>query len=212
MDKKGDLLKNVLTLIIAAIGLGLIIIAGVKLYNLNKDQEFENARKLLDGLIGKVENVKDGETGKPVIRGVDGWVFAGWSGEDNNRPDKCFFNSCICVCKTGEDGPFFKGRIFNPKTDAFSNEIIKTACQSEGFCRKIEVKKVSVSAYRDLIIKYKNAGQNDQVETQKISRDYIPMQGNLLELLVKRSGDSLSVVYVGELIEVEEYNTPRGVR
>jgi len=123
MNKKGILLKNVLALVITAIGLGLIIIAGVKLYNLSKDQEFENAKKLLDSLIGKIENVKDGETGRPVIRGVEGWYLIGWSSNDNSRPDKCFFNSCICVCKKNRN-------------------IGRLDCQENGFCGKLNYNNV----------------------------------------------------------------------
>ena len=116
MDKKGDLVKNVLALVIAVIGLGLIIIAAVKLYNLNKDQEFENAKKLVDGLIGKINNLKEGEIGRPIVRGVEGWSLVGWGKDDKSRPDKCFFDSCICVCRLGENG-------------------LRNSCQETGICR-----------------------------------------------------------------------------
>jgi hypothetical protein len=67
-------------------------------------------------LTKKIENLKDGwEDNFPII-GVNGWVLAGWSKEfiSESRPDKCFYNSCLCVCKDGLG-----------------------SCQDNGLCREI---------------------------------------------------------------------------
>ena len=54
-SKRGDLLNNVLGLLIAVIGIGLLVFAVVKLYGVTVNQEEENAKNILNVIEGKIK-------------------------------------------------------------------------------------------------------------------------------------------------------------
>ena len=56
-SKRGDLLNNVLGLLIAVIGIGLLVFAVVKLYGVTVNQEEENAKNILNVIEGKIKNL-----------------------------------------------------------------------------------------------------------------------------------------------------------
>lgn len=175
-NKRGDLLKNVLALIIAVVGISLIIFAAVKLYSVNIEQDSENAKKLLSAIEGKIKNLKDGEIGRFPIRGIEEWILVGWDKDDIGRPDKCFFDSCICVCKgNGEDA--------------------KDSCQGkDGFCKKID-KKVSVIGYKT----YKKGAIGEGIplpypsETLSERVNYLILQNNLIELEIHKTSSEVII-------------------
>lgn len=115
-NRKGEgiLVPNTLSIILAVIGILLIVIIGVKLYIFLGSQEQENARNVLDNIIGKAELLKDGEKNTFAIRGIKDWVLIGWSKGQIGKPEKCFTSSCLCICVKGKD------------------------CQDNGFCEKID--------------------------------------------------------------------------
>jgi len=165
-NKRGDLLKNVLALIIAVVGIGLIIFAAVKLYRVTIEQDSENAKKLLSAIEGKIKNLKDGEVGRFPVRGINEWIFIGWDKDEKERPEKCFFDSCICVCKgNGKDA--------------------KDSCQGkDGFCRKID-RKLSVIGYRTYGVPIPSGTISERV-------NYLVLENNLIELEVHKT--SLEVI------------------
>jgi hypothetical protein len=121
MNKRGVeiTLNNVLSLIIAAIAIGLLAFGAAKLYQVYTGSEVENARNTLNIVMAKIEALEEGESNKFLIQGFEGaenWYLEGWSKNEEGRPDKCSLNSCLCVCKLSD-------------TDA---------CQNNGFCRKID--------------------------------------------------------------------------
>ena len=67
----------------------------------------ESAKDMLDVIEGKIKLLDEGETGKYMIRGIDGWFLSGWSGDNKERPEKCFLESCICVCKGDVENYYF---------------------------------------------------------------------------------------------------------
>jgi hypothetical protein len=71
----------------------------------------------------KINNIEQGKSGKILIQGFKGatnWKLYGFNSYDLNRPDKCSFESCICICTAKSD------------------------CQESGFCKssKEEVIKI----------------------------------------------------------------------
>jgi len=127
-------MKNVMGIIIAVIGLAIFFAGVYQLYQVNKSQTVENARKTLDNIIGKIELLQDGENNTFVIQGFKGgddWYLVGWSEGEEGRPDKCFFNSCVCVCKPDD-------------AKKHSRENLAEGCQNNGFCRDINSPSIAV--------------------------------------------------------------------
>jgi hypothetical protein len=118
-NKKGLLPRNVAGLILAAIGLFFIILLGVQLYGFFENQDVKNAGIVLDSIVGKIEALQDGESNEFLIRGVEEWYLVGFE-KSQQRPDKCFLESCICVCKNPRD------------------------CQEKGICKPVERENVEV--------------------------------------------------------------------
>ena len=112
-NKKGILVKNALGAIIAIMGLVILIFAGMNIYK-SFYEEKRNAQKVIDSIMGKIDNLEEGESGTFLIQGIDDWSLKGWSKDEENRPDKCFFDSCLCICPN--EGP----------------------CPENGLCRKID--------------------------------------------------------------------------
>ncbi len=121
-------------IVIAIIGILLMIPLIILLVNIFSDDEEANAQNFIKSLDGKIENLKVGETGKFPMQGLDDWVLTGWSDKDEGKPDKCFFNSCICVCPVEGDGEGLSGK-----------------CQEGGFCRGVEEEKVLISFRKEAI-------------------------------------------------------------
>jgi len=123
-NKKGDsslAWNNLLSVLIAIAGLVLLGFAFVKLYDAAVNSETKNAQNVLDNIKGKIDNLEDGQAGKFMIPGFSGaekWYLIGFNANDNNRPDKCFFESCLCICKNENFELSWKD-----------------ACQDKGFCR-----------------------------------------------------------------------------
>src|SRR3989338_6284518 len=125
MRKRGGLTNNVLSLTVAVIGIGLIAYGIVKLYNVYSSEENKNALKTLENIKSKIDNLGDGQKADILIQGFKGGnnqYIVGYSKEEYERkPDKCYFESCICVCRGTS----------------------KESCQS-GYCEEVEQEKVNV--------------------------------------------------------------------
>ena len=187
MKKKAEItLENTLTVLIAVLCLILVGIAVYKLYSIIVNQEQENAKNFLNIVEAKINNLKDGETGKFSIRGVDSkdgqWFLTGWSKDDPARPDKkieCFLDSCICICK-GNGG--------RASYDCNGKD---------GFCRKVEKEEIKVNSvlYEKKFISDPLAGKfaSSKEKTFTKSIDYIPLPKNLIELKITKEKDSLII-------------------
>lgn len=130
-NKKGEdkLLSEFLGVIIAIIAVGILVYAGYKFYSL-MPSEFDNAKNIADSLESKIKVLDAGDSTKNTIQspcrepGVCKWNIQGWGKDQPGRPDRCFFDSCICVC----------------------NGLGSEACQDSrtGICRKVEAENVDV--------------------------------------------------------------------
>ena len=98
MKKKAILLNNTLSFLLAVVGLLLFIFASYKVYQIaNKDNDSENARALLDILIEKINTLEESKPINVTLQGMlmkEPWFITGWSKNDRNAPEKCFFSSC----------------------------------------------------------------------------------------------------------------------
>lgn len=100
--------------------IGLVIIVSfiyfpLKYFFINPGDE--DAEKLLEEVVGKINALEVGESNEFLFRGTDGWYLTGWNREDAGRPDKCFLNNCLCICYNSADSE---------------------SCQNNGFCRDID--------------------------------------------------------------------------
>ena len=119
--KKADLMNNVLTTIIAVVGLVIIFIAAWQLYSVSVNQAEMNARRTIDSIEGRFDNLEEGQVGSMTIRRMNGWAIVGWDKDGERKPDKCYFKSCICMCKySGNERD--KGNFID-------------VCQANGYCR-----------------------------------------------------------------------------
>lgn len=127
MNKRADLINNILTTIIAVVGLVIIIFAAVQLYSVYVNQEERNAQALIDSIEGKVNILGDEQKANIAFSGFQQkktrWIMTSYPTQVT-RPDKCYFKNCICIC---------------PQTDAPEGEGFMEAqvadCQAGGFCR-----------------------------------------------------------------------------
>ncbi|MDO8459808.1 MAG: hypothetical protein Q7S74_01740 [Nanoarchaeota archaeon] len=126
-NKKGDLINNVLETIVAVAGIIILLTAvgyfGYKFLNLSSSQASENAKKTIDTLQEKLNALHEGENTTALVQKIEGsWYLVSWSKDEQNSPDKCHFDACLCIC---------------PRTTAQS-------CNSkDGFCRILPIKTIS---------------------------------------------------------------------
>lgn len=168
INRKGDLLNNALSIIIAVIGIMIIFMGAYKIYQVYVNQDREAARNVADVLEAKINAIGEGENTTALVRGVKNWFIIGWSKDDENRPDKCYFDSCICVCTTGKDVLSLEegwpeqadkedGDAFSDRVDEKLKEVKKSlakACQgNNGFCRKLGRDKIYVDGGGGLLYK-----------------------------------------------------------
>ena len=166
-NKKAQTLpENTLGIILAVIGIALIIFAVVKLYQFSSNQEKENAKKIIDLVEEKINAMKDGEEISFPFQGQKTWLLTGWSKDDRNRPDKCSFNSCICICPT---------------------DTINTAstCQKSGICREIDKKEIFIRGTPSTAINL----------IEKRPESYIDLPSNLVELKIYKTKDRLEIIF-----------------
>lgn len=137
MKRKANFLaENVVSIIIAILILTLFVIGIYSWYSsVIENQETESAQNLADLIEAKISSLKDGQNNNFTIRGVnskESWYLAGWGKDEFPKPDKCFFDSCICVCKG---------------LASVSQDQIINQCKDIGICRKIDKEKVVVNIF-----------------------------------------------------------------
>jgi hypothetical protein len=121
MNMKGDwFTNNIMGIVIAVIGLTIISFVAYKIWDINVNLEQRNVMKTMDIIEGKIDALNTGESTRVILKGfpgADNWYFTGWHTSED-RPDKCFLESCICLCKEGVGGDIFN-------------------CQESGYCRGV---------------------------------------------------------------------------
>ena len=173
-NNRGILMKNVMGIIIAVIGLAIFFAGVYGFYQVTKSQTVENARKTLDSIMGKIELLQDGENNTFIFQGPKGWFLTGWSKEEGRlqgKPDKCFDKSCVCICSKGTG----------------------SSCQNNGFCRDIAIVDVNIYTYTRAtdVETIRLIGSIDVIKD--IIASCIIFPGNLADLFILRNETSLII-------------------
>ena len=199
-DKRGDFTVNeVLGLIIAAIGIGIVIFGAYKLYEVTINQESDNAKALLNSLEGKINSLNNNELGRFQMRGVKEWFLVGWGKNDAGRIDKCFFESCICICKGNE---------FD----------LKDSCQLNGFCKNVNSDIVSVFEFEKIIGKEVIDANGQVVKEEEVIEDILNPKYNESRNWVKDEvcfgpllKDQCPRFYESNLVEILAYKSENSI-
>src|SRR3989344_8481143 len=152
-NKKGIVLENTLSVIIAVLGLLLLIYSAYYLYNkLTTNIETESAKNIANLIEKKINTLPDNQEANITIQGVNGenWNLISFNTDNINKPNKCFFNSCLCVCKG----------------DASLKENQGKICQDTGFCRKIN---------KDILINNYEIGNQQYIGFKLLIKNHIPL-------------------------------------
>lgn len=103
--KRGDVLAdNFLEILLAVIGLLAVGYFAYQIYQVSVNQETTIAQRMLDSLETKINRLEIGEAGEFTMKtpckdsNKCSWFLAAWGKEDVNRPEKCYFKSCVCAC------------------------------------------------------------------------------------------------------------------
>lgn len=182
INRKNGLIRDVTSLVIAIIGILLLLFAVYQLYKVFVDQDSEVAKRALNVIEAKINLLEEGQTAKFPIKGPWSkerkWYLVGWGKENPERPDKCYFDSCVCIC------------------EGYGKE----QCQGRnGFCRKVNVNDVKIESFK---VFEKGGGSNvggggnvPAGPLQEKSVSGIEFQSNLIELQIKKNKDSLEISY-----------------
>ncbi len=130
-SESGEFVFLVGKIAIAAIIVVVIFYGFYRLYDAYSiSAESKKAETLIDNIEGKILLLNEGESNEFPFQGVNNWYLIGWNSSESGRPDKCFLNSCICICPN--------------LPDYDSKEESAESCQERGFCRKVDFDKVEV--------------------------------------------------------------------
>ena len=192
LNKKAEekvLTPNFITLVIGVIGL-LLVFGGAYLFykNVTADQEIESAKSTLNTIIEKIEFMKQGQ-GKFTIQGFknsENWFLMAWNKNDptDTKPEKCFLNSCLCLCKPSEK--FSEG-----------NYNWKENCQNRGFCTEIKDKDIFVNNFDISTIKSATAPGTAGIVyyKEKPEKRIIQLRPVLMELNIEKTPNLINLTY-----------------
>ncbi|MBI5804358.1 hypothetical protein HY450_03880 [Candidatus Pacearchaeota archaeon] len=126
-NKKANILEeNTLSTIIAVIGILLILFVIYKVYiKINEDSEINKARTFVQSLSEKINAVKINSQENITLTGFSAektWYILAFDKNQLDKPDKCLFDSCVCVCP------------------GVSTE----TCQKQGLCESVETEKITI--------------------------------------------------------------------
>ncbi|MEK6889223.1 MAG: hypothetical protein AABW80_03900 [Nanoarchaeota archaeon] len=183
-NKKGaEEQDSFISLILAVIAIGLLVFGIVKIYYGNVQIEEKNAKEIANIVEARINALESGQEGNFLVRSpcsADNteecnWFIAGWGRDEVDKPDKCFINSCVCVCK-GSRGSW------------------SSICQDSGLCRDVNVKEVDVmnegtttSSSGDMY-----GGPGPTIST-KVDYDYIPLNKPISEIEIDKTEDKIEV-------------------
>ncbi len=125
--------KNVLEIVLAVVII-LILVGGAFLFyrNLIVSSDVESAKTTMNVIEGKIRALREGEKNSFFVRGVNAadWYLFGWGKFDSGRPDRCYFENCVCLCKLTGRGE-------------------KEDCQdrTRAFCGSFEEERIFVEGY-----------------------------------------------------------------
>jgi hypothetical protein len=186
INKRGesdeDEKANVLGLILALVVLVLVIFAIYKgILAVTNNPESENAHAALQRVVTKINTLNEKSSINYTLQGYkqknNDWYLVGWGKTQDGRPDKCFFESCVCIC-AGSDA---------------------SSCQSKGECENFaSIENVTV---KSLTIENREPPtgdaptQGEEYGPVVVSVGYIKIPQNLIKIELVKTGDSLNITY-----------------
>lgn len=182
-NKKGNLMDHVPNIIIAVICLVLLLGLVVLVYRVLVNDEYKSAQKMMDVIETKIGAIGEGETTKfpiqsPCKKDTKGcsWYIRAWNSTDLDRPDRCYFNSCMCICN-GDGG----------------NEA-RVECQSSstGICRFFDEKELKAISQKVVTV---DAGIVFGSEDKLRVTAEILLSKPLIELKLEKNKGSLKLIY-----------------
>jgi hypothetical protein len=182
MNKKGEiLLPETLKIIVAVLCIGILILLAFKLGSIyTQNGKVEQARAVMDELIGVVNGLEEGDIREVVVLAPSGWALTGWpasSGEEISpekrdilNPSVCERNdwkNCICLCDTKEER---------------TNEAFKGCEEEKNVCKELDSDK-----YNGLVVHPLGANFNKPILVDNLISD-----GEKIKLEVKNKGLTIS--------------------
>src|SRR3989338_677304 len=191
-SKKVDLRNNALGIIIAVICLVFLIGLVALIYQQFSDEESQKAKKILNLIETKANALEEGEKTLATVQGMPNWGLLGWGKNDEGRPDKCYFKSCICVCPDGEGFA---------KMSEWSE-----SCHGKGFCRFFDASEIEFSVDKNKFAEYEKVTDITGRESLGILKkdkeegDFklIFLRGNLNGIEIFKDKDKLRISDVTE--------------
>ncbi len=193
--KKGDLTEHVSDIIIAVICIALLIGVAVLVYNSYISDEYKASQKMLKMIETKINAIDSGESTRFSLQSPCKdpakceWFIVAWGKEEAGRPDKCYFNSCVCACPAGETKM--------KKTERAE------ICQKEGICEFFDFKSITLSineayVYEGAELRGQFAGATIARKQQEIDQNsadfrYIPILSPLIELEINKGENYLEI-------------------
>ena len=203
LNKKGDLTNETLSIIVAVIGVSLLLFGVWKLYGALANSERENAKNVLNALEDKINAIQDGEEGKILLQGFKGaenWYLVGWSKDEKGKPEKCFFDSCICVCKDTDDYLNLRDGGKSVDSSEFSYTPLNEDCQEEGICKMIEIDSINLEE----VVGKAKGGIFGTGETEYYNYPFMQVKTTLFEITVSKKNPGVIILnHSREGFEVE---------
>lgn len=165
------MLKNeTLGILIAVICLSLIFLVFFpKVWNYFVDNDIQLAKDTLKVINEKIDVLKIDQNTKFPIQGPEDWILIAYDSETQDKPDKCYFGGCICICR--------------------KNSV--SSCQN-GACEDVEIDKISVLGDYKKYSSYPNGMPSSQLlEGEYLS--YITFPGNLVEIEIIKKSDKVII-------------------
>lgn len=106
-NKQGKILENeTLGIIIGVLCLVVLIFLGVKLFNLFKKTDVEQAKASLERISSELSSIEKGEKVEAdfFIESPNGWYVVSFSNEDSEKPLQCSGDFCLCICDEDDCG------------------------------------------------------------------------------------------------------------
>lgn len=181
MNKRGEeeegLTANTLGTVLgvtATIIIVLFIYIGIT--QIIRDTELEAAKTLADKLEAKVNALTEGQSINTTLQGskdLESWYILGWGKNDPARPDKCFYSSCVCICK---------GNTLD-------------SCKEKGLCREIEIENIKITSEVEAEFIASIGNYPGAITTRKGTKlvPFVPIPSNLLVIEITKSKDSLTI-------------------
>lgn len=178
-DKRGEQEEGLaaqalgLTLGIVASLIVIVFLVVPLIMSIIRDPAAEAAADAADEIENKIKSMEAISESDILLTSTEklneeGWSIAAWSKSNQSRPDKCFFSSCICICKgTTPD-----------------------ECQNTGKCREFEIPNIKIKSYSLTTL-----GGMGEYFCGLYSSSTIPMEKNAVIIDFNKTFNSVELIH-----------------